>query len=221
MFDKGDRVIVPVKGVILKRRNKAQMEVTRKRRFDVKLELNLIEEDGSPCDIETIIIKDYNTEDIQCYDCEISPALRELAEKIISKMPDLWFIDEFVGRENIAYVLSYEPKMDRATGKMVHADCRKVKQPFRAFMDYQYIITVYEPHTDYMSEAQLALLMWHELKHIPMSGKLVPHDVEDFRAIIETYGIHWSAPDADIPNILAGDDDDKAKGRRSRKGKQG
>jgi hypothetical protein len=212
LFNTGDRVVVPVKGVIVKRRSKAEMTKDQKKRFDISLEGDWAEADSGARDMGRVVTKDYEINEVQCYACEVSPALRDLADRVISRMPDLWFIDEWVGRENIAYVLSYEPRKVRAADRMVHADCRKVKPPFRAFMDYQYIITVYEPNVAYMSEAQLALLMWHELKHIPMSGSFVPHDIADFSAIIEGYGIDWSVPDADIPNILAGDEVDTGEG---------
>lgn len=205
-------MVVPVKGVIVKRRSKSEMMKDERKRFDIRLDDDLTEADGDASDIGKFITKDYETSEVQCYACEVSLALRDLADRVISRMPDLWFIDEWVGRENIAYVLSYEPRRGRSADRMVHAECRKVKPPFRAFMDYQYIITVYEPNVAYMSEAQLALLMWHELKHIPMSGSFVPHDVADFSAIIEGYGIDWSVPDADIPNILAGDEVDTGEG---------
>jgi len=207
VFNEGDRVIVPVRGIVLRNRSRGEMRSTGKKRFQIQLEVSEAAKECCAQQERTLITKDYEANEVQCYACEISPELQSLADKVITRMPDLGFIDEWVGRENIAYVLSYEPKVVRAGNKTVYADCCKVKPPFRAFMDYQYVITVYEPHVAYMSEAQMALLMWHELKHVPICGKFVPHDVEDFSAIVEGYGIHWSEPDADIPNILAGDDD--------------
>jgi hypothetical protein len=47
-----------------------------------------------------------------------------------------------------------------------------------------------------MDEHQLEILMEHELRHIGITdnGDLViePHDIEDFRAIIDDYGLDWS-----------------------------
>jgi hypothetical protein len=47
-----------------------------------------------------------------------------------------------------------------------------------------------------MDEHQLEILMEHELRHIGVadSGELViePHDIEDFRAIIDNYGLDWN-----------------------------
>ena len=42
----------------------------------------------------------------------------------------------------------------------------------------------------------MKVLMIHELKHIGFEpGKpftIIPHDVEDFKEIIETYGMDWT-----------------------------
>jgi hypothetical protein len=47
-----------------------------------------------------------------------------------------------------------------------------------------------------MTEEQLDILMEHELRHIGISEsgtlQIMPHDIEDFRAIIDDYGLDWS-----------------------------
>jgi hypothetical protein len=55
------------------------------------------------------------------------------------------------------------------------------------------------PNVDGMTERQLEILMYHELLHVGMTedGEDVkyivnPHDVEEFRTIIDKYGIDWS-----------------------------
>ena len=49
------------------------------------------------------------------------------------------------------------------------------------------------------TDEQLEILLLHELLHIGIQWdgneetySIIPHDVEDFRAIIERYGIGWS-----------------------------
>lgn len=199
MFDERDRVIVPVRGRIIKRRTNREMELSGKKRFDIEIEL--------PGEESTVITKEYDTEEIQCYDCEESPYLRELAGRIIDRFSELSHIDEFIGRENICFVMSYEPKTKR--GRQILADCRAVKGPYRALVDYQFIITFYEPNIQDLSENQQKILMLHELKHIQEDGKIRPHDVEDFSDILHRYGIDWSNNGQDVPDILAGGGDGK------------
>ena len=50
-----------------------------------------------------------------------------------------------------------------------------------------------------MSDEQMEILLYHELLHVGMddTGEEVkyivnPHDVEDFRAVIDRYGIDWA-----------------------------
>ncbi|EGO63517.1 putative metallopeptidase [Acetonema longum] len=216
MYVEGDRVIVPVKGRIVTRRSKTEMEVDEKKRFDISLEVP--GHDG-------YLEKDYNTEEIQCYDCEISEELRQLGDRVISKRPELFYIDEYIGRENICYVLSYEPKIDRKTGGVVFADCRMVTGPFRALMDYRYIVTFYDPHVQDLTENQKKVLMLHELLHIKDDGKIRPHDIEDFSMILRQYGLDWNDPyrTIDIPDILSeygGGDDDAGKANEKKPGKK-
>jgi predicted metallopeptidase len=199
MFQKDDRVIVPIRGIIIKRRTNLQMELANRKRFDIEVRL--------PDDESTVIVKDYNTYEIQDYDCEVSEELRSLAERIIDRMPELYYIDEFIGRENICYITSYEPKGNQ--GKIIFADCRAVKGSYRALLDFRYIITFYEPNMCDFTANQRKILMLHELKHIQEDGKVRPHDVEDFASIIYKYGITWNSHGSDVPDILAGGDDEK------------
>lgn len=206
MFDEGDRVIVPMRGQIAKRYSRQEMEQQDRKRFDIEVEL--------PGEESAVITKEYDTEEIQCYDCEISSYLRELAGRIIDRFSELSHIDEFIGRENVCFVLSYEPKSSQ--GRAVFADCRAVKGSYRALMDYRFIITFYEPNVQDMSENQHKILMLHELKHIQDDGKIRPHDVEDFSSILHNYGIDWNKNGQEVPDILAGEKGGKKETKRDK-----
>ena len=47
-----------------------------------------------------------------------------------------------------------------------------------------------------LDEEQKRILMWHELKHCGVDGKgntyVIPHDIEDFKEIIEKHGMDWA-----------------------------
>jgi len=50
--------------------------------------------------------------------------------------------------------------------------------------------------------------MLHELRHITLGEKglkIRPHDIEDFKDILETYGLDWNEPGKDLPDILGGE----------------
>jgi predicted metallopeptidase len=146
------------------------------------------------------LIKDLRKQ-LDLMDCEPSPEYEELANKIIDKRPEVQHIREYEFK--IGYVLSYEAK--KKDGKIVFADCRKVNSPYLAYLPYDYIITVYEPNIDMLSENHKKIVMLHELCH-PMIGPRGltnrPHDVEDFKFILHEFGIDWNEFDQEVPDIL-------------------
>ncbi len=102
----------------------------------------------------------------------------------------------------IAWLVSDKPKASR--GKTVFAECKKYDKEKLAWLSdesYDFTITVYEPNCEdwYFDDAKYAILLEHELMHVgydPVTGDctLVPHDAEEFRAIIQKYGIDWAEP---------------------------
>ena len=124
--------------------------------------------------------------------CEKSKELRELGRRVIRDRPDLAWIQE--SRIRIGYALS---SLDRTRdGKMVFAECHQVKPLWQAFIPYDFVIVFYEPNTMLMDDRQLEILMYHELLHVGMdengSLKIQPHDIEDFRVILDEYGMDWN-----------------------------
>jgi len=58
---------------------------------------------------------------------------------------------------------------------------------------------IYETNTAGMTEQQLRILLYHELLHVGIdeAGEglkyvITPHDIEDFRKVIDRYGIDWA-----------------------------
>lgn len=134
-------------------------------------------------------------------DYEVSEEMRILGEKIIEKFPELHFINNF--KIKIGYVRSYVPKTYKS--KIINAECTKVFGTWTAFLPFDFIITFYEPNIYYMTENQKKILMLHELKHIDVGERgltIRPHDIEDFKSIIKTYGLEWNDMDQDLPDIL-------------------
>lgn len=152
-------------------------------------------------------------------DYEVSDELRQLGERVIAKIPELFYITELDVK--VGYVLSYEAK--KKDGKSIAADCRKVTGPYKAFLPFDFVITVYEANMSYMTENQRKVLMLHELKHIGVGDrglKIAHHDIEDFASILVKYGLLWNEYDNDIEDILGGDEDGKQEKTRRKRSNQ-
>ena len=102
----------------------------------------------------------------------------------------------------IAYLSSdLEKKSNR---KVVYAQCEKVPDRFKWSVPFDFTITVFEPNVERFTDEQMRILLFHELLHvgIDLDGNeeqyyIVPHDIEDFRKIINEYGLDWSHGEAE------------------------
>ena len=85
-------------------------------------------------------------------------------------------------------------KVKRKGDSIVYADCSKVTPKMEALCDADFVITFYLPNIDGISPNALRTLCWHELMHVGWDGRkktTVPHNLEDFREIIEAHGVNW------------------------------
>lgn len=119
-------------------------------------------------------------------------SLGMLAQKCIDTYEDLAHLRESECR--IVYLMSDAKKT--SGGKVTFADTEKVSDKSKAVCGYDFIITFYENPCKSIDDEQMEILMHHELKHVGFdeeTGKrsIIPHDVEDFRSIIEAHGIDW------------------------------
>lgn len=130
--------------------------------------------------------------------CEKSKELRKLGRRVIRDRPDLAWIRE--SRIRIGYAMSSKDK--KKDEKIIFAECHKVKALWQAFIPYDFVIVFYEPNTMLMDDTQLEILMYHELLHIGMEDngylKIRPHDIEDFRTILDQYGMDWNMVEGDM-----------------------
>lgn len=119
--------------------------------------------------------------------------LRERAEE---------FADILDSEVRIAYLESDQEK--RRGRKTIYGECHRVDADYSWCCPYDFFIVVYEPNVEEFSPAQLEILIRHELHHIGVSYTdtgikyfIVPHDVEEFRQIIDECGLDWSDRDAE------------------------
>lgn len=98
----------------------------------------------------------------------------------------------------IVYLSSEQKKM--IGPKKVHAQCEKIPQKYKWGIPCDFTITVFEPNVAGMTDEQIRILLFHELLHVGIdrnddgteSYSTVPHDLEDFKLIIDRFGTDWS-----------------------------
>lgn len=127
---------------------------------------------------------------------DINTDLKTLGDRVIYGNDEFEDIREISDR--IAYITCDRAKKNG--GKTVFADTERVKDKYKLFMPYDFVITFYSPNIEDLDAKRLEILMYHELKHVgydPVEYKcfIVPHDVEDFRDLIKKYGVDWVVGD--------------------------
>ncbi len=115
--------------------------------------------------------------------------LRDLMEKVIKEN------HEFDHLKNVKIACLRKEKEKHQGEKTVFADCTKVSDKFKAVFPCDFIITFYLDGLRMSPDIQYRL-MYHELLHVgydPAKGKcsIVPHDLEDFKAVIKRWGVGW------------------------------
>lgn len=88
-------------------------------------------------------------------------------------------------------------------GKKVFAQCEKVPQKYKWGIPCDFTITVFEPNIIGLSDEQIKILLFHELLHVGIEPNAdgsetytcVPHDLEDFKLIIDRFGTDWAKVD--------------------------
>lgn len=115
---------------------------------------------------------------------------RELieSEEILSDLRD--------SKATIVFLSSEHKKLE--SGKKVHAQCEKISEKYKWGLPADFTITVFEPNVVGFTEDQIRVLLFHELLHVGITWKdgeeqysIIPHDLEDFRYIIDRFGSHW------------------------------
>lgn len=117
--------------------------------------------------------------------------LKEIAEKVIRRNV------EKLGHLNscrIGYL--YADKRKKHGQSLVYADTEKVNDKYKMLTNLDFIITFYEPNCIGISDKATETLMLNELNHVGFDAetgdcKIIPHDLEDFKNIIQEYGVEW------------------------------
>ena len=121
----------------------------------------------------------------------ISDLYNAMSEEIIrEKRPDVLACGFSVG-----FISCDKPKTLNKVKKVL-GECKKVQPLEKLFCPFDFLIIIYEPNCEGLTEDQMKILLWHELEHIGIDedgeGFIVPHDVEEFDDIIKAHGLHWA-----------------------------
>ena len=124
-----------------------------------------------------------------------SPQVEAIAEQLLASESCLAYIAESEVR--IAYVTSEAEK--HSGGKTVFAQCERIPDRFKWAIPYDFMVTVFVPNVERFTDDQMRILILHELLHVGIevdgkeeSYRIIPHDIEDFRLVLERYGLDWN-----------------------------
>lgn len=129
----------------------------------------------------------------------INEEYSQIAHDLIENEPILNDIKE--SEVTILYLSSdYEKK---SKGKIVCGECEKIPDKYKWSIPADFTITIYEPNVIGFTDEQMKILILHELLHVGIkftdngdeSYFIKPHDIEDFRQIIDKYGLDWDLPE--------------------------
>jgi hypothetical protein len=129
---------------------------------------------------------------------ELADEYKDIAQRLIDKYP------ENFGNFDINQMLFLK---ENSKSPKKYAEIKKVTAPYTFMTSIKFIITVYEPCVCAMNDAQIHLLIMHELMHIDEDfNKLKKHDLEDFKVLIAKYGAAWDI-DPNLEDILDEEDE--------------
>lgn len=125
----------------------------------------------------------------------------EILESLLANNADLEKINQHGVSVGIISSTSKKKKNDH----LVRADCRKTAEFYKAFVPYDFLITVYEPNCIDLTEEQMKIILYHELLHVGIEETATGirtyihgHDIEDFVSIIDQYGVDWGRSRTDV-----------------------
>lgn len=125
---------------------------------------------------------------------KLSAWITPIAEKLIETEQELAYIRE--SDVTIGYLLSDREKRNHS--KTVYGECEKVPDKWKWSVPFDFVITLFEPNIEALNGEQIKILLFHELLHVGVEQDgneeryyIVPHDIEDFKTIINRFGVDW------------------------------
>lgn len=129
---------------------------------------------------------------------EMNEKYSEIAHALIQTEPLLDVIRQ--SEATIIYLSSNKEK--KSKGRTIFGECEKIPDKYKWSIPADFTITLYEPNIINFTDEQIKILLLHELLHVGIdwdkNGEekytVRPHDIEEFRTIIDRYGLDWELP---------------------------
>ena len=104
---------------------------------------------------------------------------------------------EYIKNSNVSIIYLSSEAERKGKGKIIYGECEKVPEKYKWSIPADFTITIFEPNVEKFTEEQIRILLFHELLHDGNEEKysVKPHDLEDFKLIIDRFGTEWSWAD--------------------------
>jgi hypothetical protein len=122
----------------------------------------------------------------------INEEYKEIMRELILVRPEL---EDLKGGDVTIICLSSGHEKKKGDKKVL-GQTEKISEKYKWGIPCDFTITIFEPNIEGFTEDQVKILILHELLHIGVDAErlfIKPHDLEDFKAIIDEFGTDWAA----------------------------
>lgn len=131
---------------------------------------------------------------------------RELNERYSKIASDLIKTEDVLSdirQSEVTILYLSSDKEKKSKGRNILGECEKIPDKYKWSIPADFTITVFEPSAATLSDEQMRILLLHELMHVGIKFledgteqySIIPHDIEDFKSIIQKYGLDWNEPE--------------------------
>ena len=126
----------------------------------------------------------------------INDVYTDMAHELISEREELAGLRD----ADIQIICLSSDHAKKSKDKKVFGQCEKIADKYKWGIPCDFTITIFEPNIIGFSEDQLRILLFHELLHVGYDLEedrkyIKPHDLEDFKIIIDEFGTDWAKVD--------------------------
>lgn len=126
---------------------------------------------------------------------QVSEKYTRIGKALIEEEDEL----DYIKFSNVSIIfLQSDISKKKSKNIIVKAECEKISDKYKWGIPCDFTITVFEPNVKGMTDGQLRVLLFHELLHVGIEfnddGEKYfenPHDLEDFKIIIDKFGVDW------------------------------
>ena len=119
----------------------------------------------------------------------ISEEYQQICDELIQEK------EEFEALKDVTIICLASDLEKKTNGKVILGQTEKISDKYKWGIPCDFTITFFEPNISHMTNQQLRILMYHELLHVGVEEDRLfirPHDPEDFKAVIEQFGVNWA-----------------------------